>query len=105
MATVEAAAEFPIRAYGVDLVRRRSRQAAHRLLGDGGAQLVRGWIRAQAAATFARWRRRSRHVLGVHLRGTDKVVRAKVPPQPWQQASQQQLQSQQHAPSAGPLPA
>ena len=79
--TVEASAERPIRSYGPNRVRERSRAIAHRLLGDGGEKLVKRWIRDEATRTFAQWRVRSKHILGVHLRGTDKVVRAKVPPE------------------------
>lgn len=35
----------------------------------------------RAARVFAAWRASSRHILGMHLRGTDKVVRKKVPPE------------------------
>lgn len=44
-----------------------------------GARLVQSWvrvryeIRAAAAELLARWRANSTHLLGVHLRGTDKV--------------------------------
>jgi len=79
--TVEASAEFPIRSYGYKEVRKRSFRAAHQLLGDGGSALVKRWIRAKASRTFELWRERSRHILGVHMRGTDKVVRPKVPPE------------------------
>ena len=50
-----------------------------------GARLVNEWLRvrppllAEAAALLAPWRRRSSHLLGVHLRGTDKVTHPKVP--------------------------
>ena len=79
--TVEASAERPIRSYGPNRVRELSRATAHRLLGDGGEKLVKRWIRDEATRTFAPWRVRSKHILGVHLRGTDKAVRAKVPPE------------------------
>lgn len=80
--TVEAVAEHPIRSYAHDPRQRlRSRTNAHRLLGDGGQLLVKQFIRDEAARSFAPWRQRSRHIIGVHLRGTDKVVRAKVPPE------------------------
>ena len=81
MTTVEASADAPVRAYGVDRVRRRSRHAANRMLGDGGSKLVKSWIREMADNTFAPWRARSDHIIGVHMRGTDKVMRPKVPPQ------------------------
>lgn len=57
-----------------------SRQVAHDVLGELGEKLVRPKIRTAALELFATWRRRSAHVMGVHLRGTDKVVRRKVPP-------------------------
>ena len=71
MTTVEASADAPVRAYGVDRVRRRSRHAANRMLGDGGSKLVKSWIREMADNTFAPWRSRSDHIIGVHMRGTD----------------------------------
>ena len=58
-----------------------SRAIAHSLLGDLGANLVRPELRSRALEIFGAWRRRSRHILGVHMRGTDKVVRRKVPPE------------------------
>ena len=78
---VEGVAEWPIRSYGSLEARATSRVAAHSLLGAGGERLVRRAIREDAARTFAKWRARSKHILGVHLRGTDKVVRPKVPPE------------------------
>ena len=57
----------------------RHRAAAHEFVGDGGAALVRPHIRAAADAAFAPWRARSSHIVGAHVRGTDKVVRPKVP--------------------------
>lgn len=77
---VDATAWSPVRVYGSAEQRARSRRAAHALLGDGGAKLIHEPVRQAALRQFARWRQRSRHVLGVHLRGTDKVVRPKVPP-------------------------
>eukprot|EP00966_Prymnesium_polylepis_P036076 836751-Prymnesium_polylepis.1 len=55
------------------------RAAAHRLFANGS--LVRPPLRARADRAFAPWRAVSGHVLGVHLRGTDKVVQKKVPPE------------------------
>eukprot|EP00966_Prymnesium_polylepis_P001632 37729-Prymnesium_polylepis.2 len=66
------------RAYERD-ARLQTRQAAHEVL--GGGKLVRDEIRQRATATFAAWRAVSRHVLGVHIRGTDKIVARKVPPE------------------------
>ena len=77
--TVESISETPIRTYGPLAVRVRGRVAAHALLGTNGTKLVRAEIRQAAARLFAPWRARSKHILGVHLRGTDKVVRPKVP--------------------------
>ena len=57
-----------------------SRAIAHSELGDLGANLVRPELRSRALEIFSAWRRRSRHILGVHMRGTDKVVRRKVQP-------------------------
>ena len=58
-----------------------SRAVAHSELGELGAKLVKPQLRSQALEIFSAWRRRSGHILGVHMRGTDKVVRTKVPPQ------------------------
>ena len=50
-----------------------------------GARLVHRWVRVKAdvlgdvAALLAEWRGRSNHLLGVHLRGTDKVTHPKIP--------------------------
>ena len=50
-----------------------------------GATLVRRWVRVRAPlrhavrALLLPWRRRSRHLLGVHLRGTDKVTHPRIP--------------------------
>ncbi|KAL1510774.1 hypothetical protein AB1Y20_007060 [Prymnesium parvum] len=50
-----------------------------------GARLVERWVRVrpeirqQAAARLAQWRAASTRLLGVHLRGTDKVTHPKVP--------------------------
>lgn len=50
-----------------------------------GARLVSRWvrvkpgIRATAFDLLSAWRQRSTHLLGVHLRGTDKVTHPKVP--------------------------
>ena len=50
-----------------------------------GARLVRRWVRVQpairadAAERLVAWRRRSSSLLGVHLRGTDKVTHPKIP--------------------------
>ena len=57
-----------------------SRAIAHSELGELGANLVRPELRSRALEIFSAWRRRSRHILGVHMRGTDKVVRRKVAP-------------------------
>jgi hypothetical protein len=57
-----------------------SRAIAHAELGELGANLVRPELRSRALEIFGAWRRRSRHILGVHMRGTDKVVRRKVRP-------------------------
>ena len=80
------ATQGPITGYGrtdtYDWERLRSSRAiAHDELGDLGRNLVRPEIRSRAIEIFAAWRRRSAHVLGVHMRGTDKVVRRKVPPE------------------------
>jgi hypothetical protein len=53
--------------------------AAHSLLANGS--LVRPEIRARVDAVWAPWRVASAHILGMHLRGTDKVVAKKVPPE------------------------
>lgn len=79
--SVETVVEAPVRSYGPLALRARSRRAAHAILGDGGQRLVKQSIRDQAGRLFSAWRRRSRHILGIHVRGTDKVVRAKVPPE------------------------
>ena len=50
-----------------------------------GARLVRRWVRVQpsiraaAAAILSEWRQKSTSLLGVHLRGTDKVTHPRVP--------------------------
>ena len=50
-----------------------------------GAKLVHQWvrvsapIRAEAAAKLRTWRAQATHLLGVHLRGTDKVTHPKIP--------------------------
>ena len=50
-----------------------------------GARLVRRWIRVQpdilrdVYTMLAPWRARATHLLGVHLRGTDKVTHPKIP--------------------------
>ena len=50
-----------------------------------GARLVRQWVRVKpdivshVHAALVGWRRRSTHLLGVHLRGTDKVTHPKIP--------------------------
>ena len=50
-----------------------------------GARLVRRWlrvklrIRREAHALLSGWRAKATHLLGVHLRGTDKVTHPKVP--------------------------
>ena len=60
---------------------RSSRAIAHDELGELGRNLVRLEIRSRAIEIFGAWRRRSGHILGVHMRGTDKVVRRKAPPE------------------------
>jgi len=60
---------------------RHSRQLAFRLLGRLGERLVRAEFVRHAKGIFARWRSRSEHILGVHARGSDKIVRRKVPPE------------------------
>ena len=55
------------------------REAAHQLFRNGS--LVRSEHRQRAEAIFTPWRRASQHILGVHVRGTDKVVARKVPPE------------------------
>lgn len=79
VALVDSVAEGPVRSYPPWQQRRKTRSAANAVLGNGGVRLVRKGIRDDAERTFARWRKRSSHILGVHLRGTDKVVRQKVP--------------------------
>jgi hypothetical protein len=79
--TVEWSAERPIRVYGTDEARMRGRRAAHVMLGTNGTRLVRQSVRNEARRVFAPWRARSRHIIGVHMRGTDKVVMPKVPPE------------------------
>eukprot|EP00965_Chrysotila_dentata_P042325 1404438-Pleurochrysis_carterae.AAC.1 len=50
-----------------------------------GARLLADWVRvrpplrAEAAALIAEWRARAPRLLGVHLRGTDKVTHPKIP--------------------------
>ena len=55
------------------------RTAAHSVFGNGS--LVRQTIRSRVDGIFAPWRVASSHILGVHMRGTDKVVTKKVPPE------------------------
>eukprot|EP00966_Prymnesium_polylepis_P253606 5861928-Prymnesium_polylepis.2 len=78
--------QHPVRAYsGADEYRSAERNqvrlAARAVVGLGGVRMVREPIRRKAATLFAEWRRRSAHVLGMHVRGTDKVVQPKVPPE------------------------
>ena len=47
------------------------------VLGEGAA-LVRPVLRRRARAEWRRWRRASSHILGVHVRGTDKVIAPRV---------------------------
>ena len=61
-------------------LRRRFRVAAHAVLGDRAA-LVRPALRRRARAEWRRWRRVSSRILGVHVRGTDKTVAPRVPPE------------------------
>jgi len=80
--SVDAVAEDPIRTYGGTRESRlHGMQAAHRLLGPNGSALIRPEVLARAASLFAPWRARSSHIIGIHLRGTDKLVRPKVPPE------------------------
>lgn len=55
------------------------RRAAHSVLGNGS--MVRAEILSRAERIFRPWRVASSHILGVHMRGTDKVVTKKVPPE------------------------
>lgn len=55
---------------------RRLRAAAHSVVGNGS--LVRATILERARRLFAPWRAASAHILGMHVRGTDKVVAKKV---------------------------
>ena len=55
------------------------RRAAHAVFANGS--LVRPPLLERARRVFARWRARSAHILGAHVRGTDKVVSKKVPPE------------------------
>lgn len=59
--------------------RLRLRTAAHKLFANGS--LVRQGIRERSEAIFAPWRAASRHIMGLHVRGTDKVIAKKVPPE------------------------
>lgn len=80
--TVEQVADQPVRAYHAQhALLGLSRRTAHAMLGEGGARLVRREMRERAERIFAAWRGRSKHIIGVHVRGTDKVVRPKVPPE------------------------
>ena len=47
------------------------------VIGEGAA-LVRPAMRRRAHAEWRRWRRASSHILGVHVRGTDKTVAPRV---------------------------
>ena len=58
--------------------RLKHRAAAHTLLAN--ATLVRPELRRRAESIFRPWRAASDHILGIHMRGTDKVVAKKVPP-------------------------
>lgn len=76
----------PVRSYGSPASynrqeRHATRLAAHQIVGRGGVKLVQPAIRDEAASLFRVWRGRSGHVMGVHVRGTDKVVQPKVPPE------------------------
>ena len=75
---VELIAHAPVRVYGTELHRLQSRVSANRMLGTNGTRLIRSEIREAASRSFAPWRSRSQHIIGVHLRGTDKVVQPKV---------------------------
>ena len=55
------------------------RAAANRLFARGS--LVRPEHLRRVEALFAPWRKASKHILGLHVRGTDKVVAKKVPPE------------------------
>jgi hypothetical protein len=59
--------------------RRKLRGAAHSLLANGS--LVRASLRRRADLLFAPWRAASSSVIGLHARGTDKVVARRVPPE------------------------
>lgn len=56
------------------------RAAAHTLLANGS--LIKVELRRRADNVFGAWRATSTHILGMHMRGTDKVVAKKVQ-RPW----------------------
>ena len=43
--------------------------------------LVRQGILERSEAIFAPWRAASQHILGLHVRGTDKAIAKKIPPE------------------------
>ena len=55
------------------------RAAASSVVANG--TLVAPHIAHRAMRIFAPWREASGHILGMHVRGTDKVVNRKVPPE------------------------
>jgi len=57
----------------------KQRSTANRFMRNG--TLVRPQIKQRVDLIFNAWRARSAHILGVHMRGTDKVMRKKVPPE------------------------
>ena len=59
--------------------RQQLRTAANSLFGNG--TLIRPEALRRADDLFVPWRAASRHILGLHVRGTDKVVAKKVPPE------------------------
>ena len=70
---------FEFKRYNADLHEIRTRVRRF------GARLVRRWVRVKpavrkdAAERLQAWRQRASHLLGVHLRGTDKVTHPRVP--------------------------
>lgn len=60
-------------------LRRAFRAAASSVVANGSLVLPR--LARRADRHFSRWRQASKHILGMHLRGTDKVVNRKVAPE------------------------